>query len=122
MKSDMGKYRTRTWLRRHLPWTLAARIPKGKRDCGAHDWYWAGGDAWECYRCRIGVMHESPWSELETIRRRLAGLHALASSLDEAPITSDVLEEQSHLVEEMAELVSRGVSVEQQHQLGAAAR
>lgn len=48
-----GKYRHRTWLRGHLPYLLANRIPKGD-DCGNHEWY-RRDDLWaDCYHCDSG--------------------------------------------------------------------
>jgi hypothetical protein len=52
---DIGKYRRRTWLRRHLPYFLARRIPKGSTDCGDHEWYNHDGVVDHCYHCRVGV-------------------------------------------------------------------
>ena len=49
-----GRYRMRTWLRVHLPGALAARIPKGGKDCGEHDWYNADDLVERCYHCAVG--------------------------------------------------------------------
>ena len=61
--SGHGKYRMRTWLRRHLPYLLADRIPKGRQDCGNHEWYRSKEDVWECYHCVLGVWRKEVISE-----------------------------------------------------------
>jgi hypothetical protein len=48
------RYRLRTALRRHLPWNLVWLAPKGKDDCGAHEWYREAGEIWRCYHCKAG--------------------------------------------------------------------
>jgi hypothetical protein len=53
-----GKYRTRTWLRGHSPWSLAERIPKGE-DCGDHEWYRQSTELDACYHCRVSRPHEA---------------------------------------------------------------
>jgi hypothetical protein len=45
------KYRLRTWLRARLPHFLSDRIPKGRKDCGNHEWYRSRGSMWHCYHC-----------------------------------------------------------------------
>lgn len=57
------KYRARTWIRIHLPHVLSDRIPKGRYDCGAHDWYNADDVVERCYHCVVGVR---PRRESET--------------------------------------------------------
>ncbi|MFD0259997.1 hypothetical protein ACFRKE_13095 [Kitasatospora indigofera] len=56
-----GRYRWRTRLRRHLPWFLLERglAAKGKRDCGAHEWYNQDGLTARCYHCEAGGR---PWA------------------------------------------------------------
>jgi hypothetical protein len=51
-----GRFRWRTWLRRHLPRRLVALgiAGKGKTDCGQHEWYNADGSVQHCYHCVIG--------------------------------------------------------------------
>lgn len=68
-----GKYRLRTWLRGHLPGPLSDRFPKGRRDCGNHEWHRVEADTWHCYHCEVGVVHQSPWSPSEEAIVRLAG-------------------------------------------------
>jgi hypothetical protein len=49
-----GRYRARTWLRKHLPQVLADRIGKGRQDCGKHEWYNQDGRVDSCYHCQPG--------------------------------------------------------------------
>jgi hypothetical protein len=70
--ASRGKYRYRTLLREHLPEFLAARVPKGREDCGAHEWYVSDESTWRCYHCRAGVTHEVPWADAELAARRHA--------------------------------------------------
>jgi hypothetical protein len=58
-----GKYRLRTWLRKHLPYLLSDRIPKGAQDCGDHEWY-RQDEEWDaCYHCVVGRRPHEPISE-----------------------------------------------------------
>jgi hypothetical protein len=54
------RYRTRTWLRGHLPDPLAQPFPKGTHDCGQHEWYRADHDTDRCYHCTIGERQHVP--------------------------------------------------------------
>jgi hypothetical protein len=66
-----GRYRWRTRIRRHLPWFLlkCGFAAKGRRDCGAHDWYNQGHGTARCYHCEVG---EQPWpSGGQIVDRRL---------------------------------------------------
>jgi len=57
----MRRYRLRTWLRGHSPYVLSDRIPKGRADCGDHDWYRADAANDRCYHCLVGVRpHSGP--------------------------------------------------------------
>lgn len=51
-----GRYRWRTNLRGVLPFRppLYKLIPKGRHDCGSHDWFNVDGEHWACYHCRVG--------------------------------------------------------------------
>jgi hypothetical protein len=49
-----GRYRWRTWLRPHLPYALLWLAPKGRKDCGDHEFYNADDVRDECYHCRAG--------------------------------------------------------------------
>ncbi len=51
----MGKYRWRTAARRRLPWALVGMFPKGRRDCGDHEWYRQDEEFLRCYHCQVGV-------------------------------------------------------------------
>jgi len=61
-----GKYRIRTWLRGHSPWSLAERIPKGE-DCGAHEWYRQSAELDGCYHCRVTRPHEAMTPDQELL-------------------------------------------------------
>jgi hypothetical protein len=74
-----GKYRHRTWLRGHLPWLLASRIPKG-RDCGLHEWYYADWHTWHCYHCQAET-HEMPWTPEEHLQYTFGGLNAMLRTI-----------------------------------------
>lgn len=65
-----GKYRIRTAVRERSPNLVAARISKGSRDCGNHEWYKASEQTWRCYHCEPGVTHDVPWDEREIEARR----------------------------------------------------
>ena len=62
--AHMGKYRARTWLRGVLPSVLAYWIPKGKRDCGCHEWYRRDDDWADCYHCEVGQRRLAPGEHL----------------------------------------------------------
>lgn len=69
-----GRYRFRTSMRMRLPLALGFLAPKGRRDCGNHDWYLARSEPfseWRCYHCEAGVTHTVPWGERELAARRL---------------------------------------------------
>lgn len=69
-----GRYRLRTRLRGSLPRWLLWAAPKGRGDCGSHEWYRSEGDTWRCYHCEAGERVGSPLSEAD---RLLATAHAL---------------------------------------------
>lgn len=66
-----GKYRYRTALRERLPEQFAGLIPKGRNDCGDHEWYKSAEDAWRCYHCQPGLTHTVPWDDREIAARQL---------------------------------------------------
>ena len=68
-----GKYRIRTWLRESLPERLVDFFPKGRHDCGDHEWYLSEPQTWRCYHCVVGITHDVPWDEREFNARRLEG-------------------------------------------------
>ena len=47
----MAKYRWRTRLRVILPFWCMALVPKGRQDCGAHEWYRSDETRYRCYHC-----------------------------------------------------------------------
>jgi hypothetical protein len=57
----MGRYRMRTRLRRVLPFALIGLFPKGKKDCGEHEWYRSEGDTYLCYHCVVGIHQGRPY-------------------------------------------------------------
>jgi hypothetical protein len=59
-----GRYRTRTWIRGHLPYGLTWIAPKGPEDCGDHDWYRADEDTALCYHCEVGHRDLAPGERL----------------------------------------------------------
>ena len=71
---DADRYRLRTWLRGRLPVAVADLVPKGARDCGAHEWYRADRQTWRCYHCEPGVARSSPWSSEEQLQHTLGGI------------------------------------------------
>jgi hypothetical protein len=69
-----GRYRLRTWLRGRLPGALPDLVPKGRRDCGAHEWYRADEGTWRCYHCGPALTRSSPWTREEHLQRTLGGI------------------------------------------------
>jgi hypothetical protein len=55
---------------------LARLVPKGRRDCGAHEWYRADEATWRCYHCEPAVATSSPWTREEQLQHTLGGIHA----------------------------------------------
>jgi hypothetical protein len=100
MEAVMGRYRWRTWLRGRLPSRLAGLVPKGRRDCGAHEWYRSEPGTWRCYHCEAGLAHVSPWSEAEGLELRLAALDLRHHALEQAPMTRETLEQRLALARE----------------------
>jgi len=80
MPTRHGKYRARTRLRGALPGRLSDLFPKGKGDCGRHEWYRSDGSTWCCYHCEVGVSKCSPWGPLEGANVSLAALKSLEES------------------------------------------
>ncbi|GLW33651.1 hypothetical protein Areg01_65890 [Actinoplanes regularis] len=56
----MAKYRLRTNIRKHVPFFMIDLFPKGKKDCGDHEWYRSAEDLYLCYHCEVGVRHDEP--------------------------------------------------------------
>lgn len=84
-----GRYRWRTWLRGRLPVSLADRVSKGGRDCGAHEWYRADAGTWRCYHCRPGITHFSPWTREEQLQHTLGGIDSTLRALAHAGGSED---------------------------------
>ncbi|MGA2306749.1 MAG: hypothetical protein ABSH29_21555 [Acidimicrobiales bacterium] len=59
MEESGGKYRWRTRIRMHLPWLLVNLAPKGKSDCGNHEWYKSSDELDRCYHCVVGERRPS---------------------------------------------------------------
>lgn len=76
MTSMTGRYRLRTWVRGRLPGVLVGVVPKGRHDCGAHQWYRADAGTWRCYHCRPAIATSSPWTWEEQLGRTLGGIDA----------------------------------------------
>jgi hypothetical protein len=76
-----GRYRFRTWLRGRLPGTMAGLMPKGRRDCGAHEWYRADERTWRCYHCQAGVATSAPWTREEQLQHTLGGIDSTLRTL-----------------------------------------
>ncbi len=57
-----GRYRWRTRARTALPAFFVRLVPKGARDCGAHEWYLATPGTWRCYHCRAGETDRDPYA------------------------------------------------------------
>ncbi len=71
---DAGRYRLRTWCRGRLPVALGDVVPKGARDCGAHEWYRADQQTWRCYHCEPAIASSSPWNSEEHLQHTLGGI------------------------------------------------
>lgn len=102
IEMSRGRYRLRTWLRGSLPATLARLAPKGRRDCGAHEWYRADEQTWRCYHCEPAVATSSPWTREERLQHTLGGINASlrALALAGAPHQDQDLVELRRLVKE----------------------
>lgn len=74
MNMHRARYRFRTWLRGSLPDALARLVPKGRHDCGAHEWYRADRDVWRCYHCEPGIARVSPWTREEQLQRTFGAI------------------------------------------------
>lgn len=56
----MARYRLRTRIRRLLPFALIGLLPKGKKDCGDHEWYRSTHELYLCYHCVVGIRRDRP--------------------------------------------------------------
>lgn len=91
-----GKYRTRTWLRGHAPWSLAERIPKGE-DCGAHEWYRQSTGLDACYHCRVTRPHESMTAADELLDELESAVRA-GSTAAESALVERIRDGSAHVV------------------------
>ncbi len=109
-----GRYRLRTWLRGRLPLALAGRVPKGRRDCGAHEWYSADERRWRCYHCEPGVATSSPWTREEQLQHTLGGINATLRTL---ALTGEPRDEEELV--ELRRLVSEALAAlpDEEHRL-----
>lgn len=72
------RYRTRTWVRGHLPSPVWRLVGKGRRDCGDHEWYRQDDATDACYHCDVGQRpHESFGSPYEEIAADLRARYLL---------------------------------------------
>jgi len=55
MSAKRDRYRWRTRLRGVLPSQLSLLVPKGRQDCGDHEWYRSSESLDACYHCRVGT-------------------------------------------------------------------
>ena len=94
---SQGRYRFRTRLRAALPRWLLWASPKGRRDCGAHQWYRADGDTWRCYHCEAGVSEGNPLSPAERLEATVGALRLTA----QLPLTAETQASIARLVEEL---------------------
>lgn len=92
-----GRYRLRTRLRGSLPSWLLWVSPKGRGDCGDHEWYRAEAGTWRCYHCETGVSAINPLSPAERLEANVSALR-FATQL---PPTVDVQETIARLVDEL---------------------
>lgn len=71
-----GRYRRRAWLRERLPGALSNVLPKGRGDCGAHEWYRVDEQTWRCYYCEPATTRSSPWTREEQLQHTLGGINS----------------------------------------------
>jgi hypothetical protein len=115
---DQGKYRLRTRVRGLLPGWLGWLAPKGRRDCGAHEWYSADASEWRCYHCERGISTENPLSEVDRLVTTVSALRiAVELPRNEANATTvarlvDELDRHVHPLAEQAK-VSPGSAADQ---------
>lgn len=59
---NRGRYRWRTAIRKRLPWVLIdlGVASKGRRDCGAHEFYNHDRQTERCYHCEVGDRPRQP--------------------------------------------------------------
>ncbi|HEX3692251.1 MAG TPA: hypothetical protein VHU13_02805 [Solirubrobacteraceae bacterium] len=57
-----------------MPGVIAEWVPKGRSDCGAHEWYRSDEQTWRCYYCQPAATDSSPWTREEQLQRTLGGI------------------------------------------------
>lgn len=72
-----GRYRWRTTARMKAPSFLGWAFPKGRSDCGDHEWYLAEPGTWECVHCSEGRTQENPWTPIEQLTVSIAALSTI---------------------------------------------
>ena len=100
-----GKYRFRTWLRMHTPWVISERIPKGRHDCGNHEWYPATDGVWKCVHCEFGETRKNPWTPLEQLSIKLAALSEIVGRANGSVLSDFDESVASRLVGEVEERI-----------------
>ncbi len=97
-----GRYRGRAWLRERLPSVVSSVLPKGRGDCGAHQWYRADEQTWRCYYCKPAITRSSPWTREEQLQHTLGGINSTlrAVALSGKPGSEQELAELRRLVGE----------------------
>jgi hypothetical protein len=58
-RGRIHRYRWRTSMRTWLPSRLMWLAPKGRRDCGSHEWYQESAEVDRCYHCVVGEHRPS---------------------------------------------------------------
>jgi hypothetical protein len=72
-----GKYRRLTAARMKAPAVLGRLFPKGREDCGDHEWQLVEPGTWQCVHCVPGVTHENPWTPIEQLTISIAALSTI---------------------------------------------
>lgn len=100
-----AKYRTRTWLRGHLPLRLGWMAPKGF-DCADHEWYRQDRTTWACYHCEATTETE-PWSLIDAAQYALAALQTTIDSSRSRPLGPEEVATVRRLTREAGEAIQQ---------------
>lgn len=101
----MGKYRTRTWLRMHLPGVLSDLFPKGRSNCGDHEWYRVDEGTWRCAHCVVGETHEVPWPPDQAALINITAMGTIAGAAMRRPLDEYELQWLQRLAAELPPLI-----------------